>query len=436
MTKNLNFLIIGILAFTEGAARACPAYIDANVLKPLNIKARQDLRAFALHVNGNSRAWTPLPIQIDELDDKGILLGSSPDKAPAPTDRVSMRVEHFGERVTSADSAPCLASQAMEIENPNQPGRYGYIVACADNAPKTPDSPVKHNPELLQVSSPHYDYVYLPNNQLMYKSLGAKDPSWNAPIPAASNAEIDLHLDIKRFLTINFSNKNVESYVGKRVSGPVGMVGNIEFFLRLLFLKIDLKLGSTAGFYGDSAHVPSIIDVPVDAFTKLNAGSGLLYQWKLDQALIDQNHPEKTMPIVKPALIKDGWESYANEGLKYCSGDSCVYQLRGSVGELPWGIDIYLRKSEVERGFYPAWVADVTQFKKEMGWKIQDADTGRVGVFFNNGGLPKGQYPMNQWIRLGRSGLLSQCPAPVRVGSILAFDKIQPKLPDLVVGEQ
>ena len=100
--------------------------------------------------------------------------------------------------------------------------------------------------------------------------------------------------------------------------------------------------------------------------------------------------------------------------------------MRGSVGELPWGIDIYLRKSEVERGFYPARVADVTQFKKEMGWKIQDADTGRVGVFFNNGGLPKGQYPMKQWIRLGRSGLLSQCPAPVRVGSILAFDKIQP----------
>ncbi len=427
MKRSLEFFVVALCSLAQSAALlACPAYISASKISQLSLKARKDLRVFALEVSAGKRAWLPLPLQIDELDEKGILTGSNPNQAPNDTDRISLRVEKFGARISSADKAPCSGQQAIEIENPSQPGRYAYLTTCNDEYSEVSEIPVTHDAELKKVSSVHYDYEYLPNNQLMYKSLIAKDSSWLAPIPAASNADLALHLDIKRFLTVNFSNKDVESYVGRRVSGQVGMVGNIDFFLRLLFMKIDLKLGTTVGFYGDSAHIPSIIDVPVDAFSKLNQGSGLLYQWQLEKATMDQIKPEKTMPNANPALVKEGWESYAKDGLKYCSSDSCSYQLRGSIGSLPFGIDIYLAKSIVSRGFYPVWVADAGQFKKDMGWSNDDSDNGRVGIFFNNGGLAKGQYPMNQWIRLGSGGMLGQCPAPVMLGSMVMFNDGNP----------
>ncbi len=421
-TRFLSLLGLTLTLSNTSTAIGCPAYLEAEKLSSLDLKARQNLRAFAMSAKDGKRSWVTVPIQVDELDQRGVLAGSNPTKPLAMTDRISLRIETFGERIAATDMPPCSGKKALEIENPNQPGKFAYLTGCEDVALVTA-LPVEHNSELKTVTSQHYDYQYLPNNQLMYKSLVAKDTGWKESLPAASNSDLTLHLDIKRFLTLNFTNKNVESYVGRSASGPVGMVGSIDFYLRLLFMKIDLKLGTTVGFYGDSAHIPSIIDVPVDAHSRLNAGSGLLYMWQTENATIDRSPHANAMLDAKPSLIKEGWENYAKEGSKFCRKDNCAFSLRGSIGTLPYGIDIYLEPSMVARGFYPVWVSDVGKFKKELGWEIAESDPGKVGIFFNNSGLPKGQYPMNQWIRLGSSGMLGQCPAPISVKETLTFNQ-------------
>ena len=79
----------------------------------------------------------------------------------------------------------------------------------------------------------------------------------------------------------------------------------------------------------------------------------------------------------------------------------------------------------VQQGFFPQWVADVPAFMKVMGWD-EDAQPmkNRVGVYFNNSGLHKGQYKFDQWIRLGReSDVASVCPRSIRVGTPMVFAK-------------
>ncbi len=407
-------------------AWSCPAYVHAKEL-PVPLKgARQDVRAFALEESAGVRRWRSIPLQVDPLDEKGVLLAPAEGGLPlnqqplATLDRIDLRREGFGPRASASDPVPCQgATQVLELGSPDALDRYGYLTVCPNDGGKTlarEANPVSVNQSIQKINAQRFEYEYQPNNQLMYKSLIAKGP-WGAPVLAAADADLNLHLDVKSFFTMDFTNKDVESYVNSTSAGKVGAASSIDFFLSLLFFKINLKMATTASFFADSAHIPSLIDVPVEAPNRLNPGSGLLYSWTRKAATIDQSNPLRTLPNANPKELLAGNTTVAKTGLPYCKGEMCVYRLRGSVATEQFGLDINVPKNVVAMGFFPVFVGDVAQFKKDMNWDDEPTEgKDRVAIFFNNSGLRKGQYKIDQWIRLGKAeDFRSVCPRPVKM---------------------
>lgn len=407
---------------------ACPAFISASELRmPLAAK-RSELHLFAIEENAKGeRLWRTLPLQVDPMNAEQLLLspkeeGNRPSDSLAPNDRISMRMEGFASRIRTSDASPCAANQAIELQDPENLERFGYLVACNTTKHSTANSmpqPVSHDANQFHIRTPYYHYNYQTNNQLMYKSLTVIDQDTNAHYRAGSAADLMLHLDIKRFFTINFDNEDVESYVEATHGGPVGLATRIDFYLRMLFFKIDLKMATSASFFADAAHIPTIIDAPVHSKKRLHPGSGIAYTWKLDQSLIGETVKSESVPTIPPALIKEGWQKLANRGLAHCFGDPCIYRLNGTVGNQKWQMEFQVPRLLVENGFYPIWIPNVAEFVKGMEW--DDAPSPdlqqSVAIYFENSGVPKGQHRLDQWIRLlGPSQELGSyaCPRPVR----------------------
>lgn len=414
-----------------GTASACPAYLNAQALPPSTTGIRRNLKAFVIETKDNGeRTWKRVGLQVDPLDENGVLRSEAEgqpallDQAMTALDRIVIRRESFGAQLQAGDKAPCAAEKAVVLQNPDQKDKFAYLAFCSDAEEFAAyPAPVTINPTLMKIAGPRFEYDYYPNNQLLYRSLIAKGPQQSDV--AAESADVNIHMDIRRFFTMNFTNKNVESYVMASRSGEVGTTGSINFFLRMLFFKIDLKMATTVGFFEDSGHIPTMIDVPRDAPKMLNPGSGLLYLWTTKAASFDQSNPSQTMPFAKPESILAGWENHAQNGLVYCKQDKdiCNFRLRGSVIGQKFGLDINIPKHLVARGFYPVWVPDVATFKKDMKWNSSPSDApGVVGVYFENGGLLKGQYKLDQWLRIGsEQDIASVCPRAVDANGTISF---------------
>jgi len=410
---------------------ACPAYLSADKVPSASNSLRRQLKLFAVEVGHSGvRNWTNLPMQVDALDRKGILKQNPKGQdlknlAIEETDRINLRRERFSFKAVPSDGAPCDTDKGLELQNPENLGQYAYLVHCKNDHDfgQIYKNPVRIDPVIHKITAPRFEYDYQPNNQLMYKNMVAKGKHPFQPTLAVANSDVNIHLDIRRFFTMNFNNNNVESYVRNKSSGPVGIVGSIDFFLRLLFFKIDLKMATTIGFYEDSGHIPTLVDVPRDAPKMLNPGSGILYLWTTKAAIFDQSKPENTMPIIQPKAVLSGWENHAKTGLTYCDGEECVFRLRGNVVGESFGLDVNIARSEVERGFFPTWVPNVAKFKKEMKWDSNPKDgPDVVGVYFENAGLLKGQYKLDQWLRIGSAESIStSCPRKVNVGESISF---------------
>ncbi len=416
-------------------AFACPAYIPAKLVSHMPKGNRQDVRIFAIDDAGGARHWRSLPVQIDALDANGVLSGDAetgPTLAQSPmlaTDRIDLRRENFGRRATPADPSPCRgATRAVEIANPETLDRYAYLTTCPNDLGKTEvpgPNPVALDPNIQKITAPRFEYDYQPNNQLMYRNLIAKN-SQGQSVLAATDADLNMHLDVKSFFTMDFTNSDVGSYVGNVSNGKVGLVGSMDFFLNLLFFKIKLKMSTTVAFFGDSGHIPAVVDVPVESPNRLHPGSGLLYVWTRKAATVDQTAPAKTMPNADPKAILAGTAKLAPVGLPYCKSDVCVFRLRGHVQDDMFGIDVNVPKPMVEQGFFPQWVDNVATFKKNMEWDDEPTDANdRVAIYFENSGLHKGQYQFEQWIRLGQgSDFASTCPRAVKVLAAFPFHSV------------
>ncbi len=428
--KKLVYAALSALLWTP-SSMGCPAYLSAEKVPMTNGSPRRQLKLFAVEIAASGvRKWINLPLQVDALDEKGVLKQNPMGQelrnlAIDPTDRINLRREKFGFKKVASDGAPCVTERGIELQDPENVGKFAYLVQCGNDHAfaKIHKLPVSIDPVLHKITAPQFEYDYQPNNQLMYKNMITKGKHPFPPTIAVADSDVNIHLDMQNFFTMDFNNDNVESYVRNNMSGPVGMVGSIDFFLRLLFFKIDLKMATTVGFYEDSGHIPTVVDVPRDAPKMLNPGSGLMYLWTTKAAVFDQSNPVKTMPFIQPKIVLSGWENHAKTGLSYCVGSECVFRLRGNVVGESFGLDINVPRDVVARGFFPSWVPNVAKFKKDMDWDADPKEgTDVVGVYFENGGLLKGQYKLEQWLRIGSAeSISSSCPRKVNVGEAVTF---------------
>lgn len=419
--------LAAVLVALSNPALSCPAFLSGKALsQSTGGGARADWRLFTR----TGGTWSSEALQVDPMDKTGALIvpaeGEVLASKPLTTDdRVTFRPERFGQRFDGQGAFPCRTERLHEVQDKTKEGRFAYVARCDDPAGATRytgGQPVRHLEGKRQIGSSLFDYVYQPNNQLVFDQLNVRVPGQAKPVVGARGADILLHLDVKNFLTLEFTNDNVQSFVESSHKGDVGMVGLINFYLKVLFFKIDLHMATTASWYQDAANLPMLIDVPVDAPSKLNAGSGMLFNWLPADSQVFANDPRSTVPHADPATILKGWQAHAARGLAKCSGDPCMYRLVGAIGSEAFTIDMIVPRDLVSKGFYPSWSGDLSALKVGNGWESEgdDADKGRVAMYFETSGLPKGKYKMDYWIRMGGTQTAGvSCPAPVQVTNVI-----------------
>lgn len=436
--RNAVFAIVLLYALTlSSTAAACPAFITGDQLKPKPDGARKDLRLFTLEAGtAGTRRWLSQPVQVDAMDkapfggsvlrlpSEGQDLATEPLEGP---DRIALRVESFGLVRSAKDPAPCRTDRLYELQNPADPARFAYLAACDDPSGATRSTegggkgPVALDTKSLKINSGLFDYTYQPNNHLIFNKLTVRDLKSGKLFDGGSDADILLRLDPKLFFTLNLTNDNVQSFVEHTNVGPVGLVERIQFYLRVMLFKIDLKMATTASFFADSANLPMVMDIPLDPVEHLNAGSGMLFNWAPNEARLKPNGARSTTPAADARLIAKGGAGLAAVGLKNCKGGpTCSFLMEGAVGQgeaaRPFFIEMAVPKTLVAKGFFPMHVEDVAAFKTAAAWdEPEPQDKGRVAMYFEVSGAPKGQHMMDYWIRLGDGAGSGSCPAPVVV---------------------
>ena len=388
----------------------CPAQITSDQVKALGgsvgkNQTQDSPRLFALEKSDKGVEWKELERQV---------------VAPAEGKRdLHFFTGAFGPRAKTEDGFPCAADRMIEMESD---GRMGYFAVCSPASP--PLDQIRQRPVVLdtvnyKVVSPHYSYEYYPNNQLLFKKLSVTEAGTSFLV--SSDAEMLLHLDIKKFFTLNFTNESVESYLNNLQEGFVGSSANIAFFVKVLMFKVSIKMAALASFYDRSANIPIAVDVPVDARSNLNHGSGMLYSWKNDEAVIDRMANDEDLPSYDGAAILAGPEALAKIGQRYCKGEICTFRLKGHVRSLPYALNINVPRDVVALGFYPMFVGDTGKFKRDLKWdEAAVSEPRRVAMFFANSGLPKGQYRLDHWVRMGESPQeIANCPAKIQIGAVI-----------------
>lgn len=424
--KFMLFITATIGLLSADIAYSCPAFVTASNFPEWIYKTPlKNLRMYAVTP---TNTWKSIPLQIDPMTDKNLYdsdrpLASGQDTV-RPTDRFVFATDEFGQALNQSIQFPCDASKLTEISSPTK--TFGYLADCSgasDDVTNAQVGSIRLNTSDRKISSPRFDYIYHPKNQLLYESLFAKFPGGKI-VRSAYDADIGLRLDLKNFFTLHFHNGDIESYINSSKVGEVGVVQGIAFYLRLFAFKIDLKMNTVASFFENSANIPMLVDVPRNAYEHLNPGSGSLYSFKLDKASFEMDHPTSNMPKLEAELVKKGSPLVKESGLRQCKGDQCNFKMMGKVENEPFALSMNLPKNVVEMGFFPTFVADTKEFKSGLGWKgAEKSAPNEVGIFFPTNGLSKGQYKIDSWILLGDESLkTSSCPADATIGPTVTPD--------------
>lgn len=398
------------------SALGCPAVFEASRLTPTPAGERRDLRLFVISSLSTGRSWTSVPVQVDPLDDTGALLVPEPGEDPdsgriAPHDRISVLVESFGLPKEAGDPPPCKAKWIKELRTEGAPSRYAYLALCPRGTPHAPGGfPVSHDKKQHRLQSRLFDYIYQPNNHFVFKRMtmdGSK---------AGADASMLVNVDVKNFMTLQLANDDVTSYVMATHKGPIGYVGRIQFFLKVLGLKLDLEMATTASWYADSANLPMVLDVPLTMDGLVNPGTGVLFDWLPEGTILEPQNPETTFPKADPKIILKGREALARQGLEHCPGDPCVYRLAGHIGDRRFFVDASVPRSVVQRGFFPSYVTDVPAFTDALDWgggKRDDDE--RIAVYFDSSAMKRGLHRIDFWISFANQEAgQDACPAPLQ----------------------
>ncbi len=403
-------------------ALACPAALFDFETTPRFSGIRQGVRLFAKGSSaGFKNAISPIPFQIDPIDDDGHLVffddASYLEKNLDRYDMFSFRVEHFGGKIDlKTDKLPCQGPHVFELKD--EKGRFAYLTNCGLQArPAFHPFRVAFEKEKHLLESPIYRYKFNSENYMQFHSIDFRNGNEWATV--AQDSRMLIRADVKNFFNMNFDSRQIESRLEASRLGPVGNLARLSFYLRILFFKIDLKLSTDVAFYEDSGRIPMMVNIPVNAQEYLHPGSGILYSWALSPEA-EKAPKEIKMPALDIKEVKKGYKEYAKTGLANCKGKDCTFTYTVDYLNKRLSMDLVVKKELVEKGFFPVYVDDVLKYADEMGWDLNfPKGTKRPGLYFEVSGLPKGGHPWDFWLRLGTPReALKGCPATVTVSRL------------------
>lgn len=402
--------------FPLNAYGYCPSTLFSGEIEPPPQGSKESLRLFAkLRTNGPI-SWTPIALQIDQVNQDGrIVFPGDPTytQTLTQTDLLLFSSRSFGERIRGRqDQLPCSGSAIYELMD-HQSKQFAYLTQCPSPSEKTSfPNAARFEPERNLLQSEGYRYHFNSENYLQFDRIEFLTTAneWDT---VARDSRMLIRSDVRRFFTMHFDSKQIESKLEKYRVGPLADLARLSFFLRLLFFRLDISLSTDVAFFNDAGHIPMMINIPVNAFDWLNPRSGILYTWVLSDKAQREPHIVK-MPRLNVEEVKKGWSSLAKTGLEHCLGADCIYKFGVKVGGRYLVMNLTLKKSLVEQGFFPIFVDDVAAKKEAMNWKIDTPPgTPRMGMYFEVSGLPKGGHPWEFWLKLGGEEMHEEtCPRP------------------------
>ena len=404
-----------LLAFlsVDGSAWGCPAFLFSSDLGGGLSGRRQELRLFIKTGAG----FREQAIEVNPVDHDGHLVFFRDlawrEEIIRPNDLLLFRTDHWGSRIDlRRERLPCQGPSIIEIQE-QVSGNYAYLTICKTflNASEF-SAPVHFEPTRHLLKTQSYIYRFNPENYMQFSAVSFLDRAKRATL-VALDSRLYIHADVRNFFTMSFDSRDIESKMESYRIGSVGNLARISFFLKILFFRIKMSLSTDVGFFEDSAHIPMMVNIPADAPTYLNPGSGILYSWVPGP---DANAIGLKMPSFDPALLVGGWKELSKIGERFCSQFLCNFRYALEVAGKRLEMDLRFERRLVERGFFPMYIEDIEKHIKSMGWQI-DFPRGqmRSGMYFETSGLPKGGHPWDFWLRLGgSSGAVHACPIPLR----------------------
>ncbi|MGE0172824.1 MAG: hypothetical protein AB7T49_08565 [Oligoflexales bacterium] len=388
---------------SPSVASVCPSFIWGFDL-PGGFEGRiKDLKLFAKE----GRYWSERSVQVDSIDESGHTQFFEDDSwqstALSRLDRISIAEEDFGRRLSLNEKRPC--SSLVEVEREK---RYAYLGFCKSDLPKHVSPKVRPNLAELEVATDRFRYRFSKENHLLFREFFVS--SGQHELLVAHDAFLKIKADVKNFFTLKFDKTDVEANLEKYRASPIALVGQLNFFLKILFFRIQVELKPEVMFFNRSAFVPMVMTMPVEGTAYLNHGSGLQYAWTFaPETILDRDLSK--MPLWARYVEYRDWRSLAKLGEQYCIGDDCFYRLVAKRGDRWATFDFKIPRTVVARGFFPVLVAPTDP--------NSSLEKGEVGIFFESSGLAKGSYQWEFWLQVDAAPPRDYCPTAARVRSFL-----------------
>ena len=400
---------------------ACPALLYPQRDFPEIEGKRKDLSLFTWHQK--RKKWLRLPVQTDLMSSKGgLLFGRKPgwkDAPIGPYERVLFDVKAFG-RPTGNRPLPCVGSKSYIIRDYNDLSRGAVLTNCANHLKEEKTDRIFFQPRKKRLYSRNYSYTFNKSNAMLFHSVFMTGSTRR--FLAAFHSDINIYSEIPGFFDLHFGAGSIESEISSVYEGVLGINANVSFFVRVLFLRLQLSLSTDVSFYKDAAYIPMVLYLPVDPKNYLAEHSGIVYSWASSELFIKSTRGIK-MPVFDQktsGFLESDFEQYKKLGRAFCRQKNwCHFSLEvGFMGRL-FTMQFSIPPGLVARGFFPVYVDHPSGIYKQLGWEFKSGFSGggREGVFFATAGLDAGNSSWDFWLRLGgnkafRGGL---CPYPVTV---------------------
>lgn len=394
----LNPLFLAIIMFSGLDLYACPIFfhayqLDRNIGKE-NIQ-RNTLSFYVL--DAANKTWHRQPLQINAVDKFGNIDFDSKFHGP------EFELNHFDRLAIAKNSLtttrwkksknkPCDSKKVYEI---SISGKYGYIFQCK-KALEPESYLIDYDEKNRTVFSPRYTYIHDDSNHLSFTKIKFKQKKKSIQDLVAFDAEQLIFADVKNFFSMSFRADDVSATLQKKIDGQLGMIGLLQFYLRILFFKIELALTPEVQFYEESIFMPMSLFSPVDAKKYLNEGSGIFYSWKSPEDI-------KWFPSQKNIPFYAGKSKFHKMDKTYCRGRRCFFELTGLVGEEMVTLSFSIDRSLANLNFYPQFITDFSGVNKIYDRKISKSPEKRMGVFFETSSLPEGNHYWDFWITFSQN---------------------------------
>lgn len=384
----------------------CPGYIyGSEISKKFVGQPSRNIRLFS---NDADQTLTERPIHIIPLDRYQVLTKSpesqtgnrGADATLSIHDRLIISPKSLGPRLSKGTSSaqnflPCKAKWVQEISS-SSGQEFAYLAYCRGSRKIRGKQPVISNTKLSTINSSFFNFKHAPDNILLFDNISLKGPNgWQT---VGKSADLWLHLDVRNFFSLDLDKSDLSAKLVDLVAGPYGLIHRLNFYIHILFFKIDLEMSTLFSFYEKSGHSPIVMNVPVNAWEHLHPGSGIFLNWDPANTKFVNQETRYSIPKASPGHIKKGFLESGKLIKNQCQAGQCRFDLNTKAGDLYFRVQVNIPEKHARRGLVPQRVDDGYTFVKAMDWdEDPDFPHKRVGIFFDNTGLPTGTHPIDYW---------------------------------------